>query len=381
MAEPNRSGSAALGRPPRVSVVLPVHKSEAYVGAAVESILAQSFGDWELLAADDGLSHATSAILQSFAARDARVKVVLAAGAPFVAKLSRGVALSQAGLVARMDADDIAHPDRFARQVAFLDAHPEVAVVGSAVALIDAHGHALRDVQYPESPAAVAALLATGSALAHPSVMMRRAAVLAVGSYRSAYEYAEDYDLWLRIAERYKLANLPERLLLYRQHADKLSNAFAGQQALATRVAQFAAQRRRRGSPDPTDGLTTLSPRDLGRFAPSPEERSAAALDVADAYLAEHARTGSAASLQNTLECLEQVGSGATAPAHQVRTTALAAWHSVRSGRLPAAVKLAVRALSVRGASAAIAVLVRNRFTRLARSLHPTAGGTGSMPR
>src|SRR5205807_7337493 len=112
-AGPNRSSTAGPRQPPCVSVVLPVHKSEAYLAASVASVLAQSFGDWELLAIDDGLSGESSAILRSFAASDPRVRVILDAGAPFVMKLARGLALAQGKLIARMDADDIAHADRF----------------------------------------------------------------------------------------------------------------------------------------------------------------------------------------------------------------------------------------------------------------------------
>jgi hypothetical protein len=333
-----------------------------------------------LLAIDGGLSEKSSAILQSFAASDPRVRVIPVAGAPFILKLARGLALAQGNLIARMDADDIAHRDRFARQVAFLEAHPEIAVVGSAVTIIDAHGQAIRDVQYPESPAAVTEFLSTGSALAHPAVMMRRDAVIAVGGYRPAYQYAEDYDLWLRMAERYRLTNLPARLLLYRQHADKLSSAFAGQQMLATRIAQFAAQCRRRGRPDPTNGLTTLSPRDLGRFALSPREISSAALDLADAYLAEYARAASSISLDRVLECLAQVDRRPTANSRLVRTTLMIAWQFARAGRLHDAMKFFARALAVRGALPAMAVLMKSRLTLLLRSLCLKALGSVAAP-
>jgi hypothetical protein len=346
IADPNQPSIAGARRPPCVSVVLPVHKSEAFLAAAVESVLAQTFGDWELLAIDDGLSDKSSAILQSFAAGDARVRVILDAGAPFVAKLARGLALAQGRLIARMDADDIAHGDRFARQVAFLDAHPEVAIVGSAVTLIDAHGRAIRDAQYPESPAAVAEALATGSALAHPAVMMRRDAVIAVGGYRTAYQYAEDYDLWLRMAERYALANLPDRLLYYRQHATKLSIAYAAEQRLATRIAQFAARCRRAGKPDPTEGLTALSPRDIDRFELSPQERSTVPLDLADALLAADASMDSPGAIERAIDILALVDVTSAPHARLVRTMMAIGYGFARRRRPVLAVKWLVRAVT-----------------------------------
>jgi glycosyl transferase family 2 len=317
-----------------VSVVLPVHKSEAYLAASIESILAQSFRDWELLAIDDGLSDKSSTILHSFAADDPRVTVIPDAGAPFVAKLVRGLALAHGELIARMDADDIAHRDRFAQQVAFLDAHPEVAVLGSAVTLIDALGRAMRDVQYPESPAAVAEFLSTGSALAHPAVMMRRDAVIAVGGYRPAYQYAEDYDLWLRMAERYALANLPDRLLYYRQHAAKLSLAYAAEQRLATLIAQFAARCRRAGKPDPTEGLTSLSPKDIDRFDLSPQERSTVPLDLADVLVAADANMDSSCAIERAVDILGQVDF-ATAPGARLVRTMMAIGYGFARRRRP----------------------------------------------
>jgi hypothetical protein len=353
-----------------VSVVLPVHKSEAYLAAAVESILAQSFGDWELLAIDDGLSSNSSAILRSFAARDPRVTVVLEAGASFIAKLVRGVALAQGELIARMDADDIAHCDRFARQLAFLDAHPEVAVVGSAVTLIDAHGKTIRDAHYPEGSAAIAEVLQTGSALAHPAVMMRKDAVIAAGGYRPAYQYAEDYDLWLRMAERFALANLPDRLLYYRQHAAKLSVAYAAEQMLATRVAQFAARCRRAGKPDPTEGLTALSPKDIDRFDLSPQERSTVSLDIADALLAADASTDSPSAIEKAVDILGQVDFAAVPGARLVRTMMAVGYGFSRRRRPLLAAKWVLRAATCHSDGLGdVCAIVANRAKRRAASL------------
>lgn len=272
--------------PPRVSVILPVCNGEPFLAEAIGSIVAQSFGDFELIAIDDGSTDASGDILDRLARGDRRIIALHQSNAGIVASLNRGLAFAHGEFIARMDADDVAHPERFARQVAFLDAHPDVAAVGCAVTLIDDAGKRLRDVDYPGAPDAVSAFLETGSALAHPTVMMRRDRVRAVGGYRAAYRHAEDYDLWLRLDERYRLANLPERLLLYRKHESKLSLTYAVEQALATRIALLAARCRRAGKPDPTDGLQELAPQDLDRFNLPTRERAGIQLDLAEAVLA-----------------------------------------------------------------------------------------------
>jgi hypothetical protein len=266
-----------------------------------------------------------------------------------------------------MDADDIAHCDRFVIQVAFLDEHPEVAVVGSAVTLIDAHGRAIRDAHYPEGPAAVAEVLRTGSALAHPAVMMRKDAVIAVGGYRPAYQYAEDYDLWLRMAERYALANLPDRLLYYRQHAAKLSVAYAAEQGLATRIAQFAARCRRAGKPDPTEGLTALSLKDIDLFDLSPQERSTISLDIADALLAADASTDSPSALERAVAILGQVDFAAAPGARLVRTMMAICYGFARRRRPVLAAKWLLRAATCHSDGVGdVCAIVVNRAKRRA---------------
>jgi Glycosyl transferase family 2 len=333
--EPDQTRAARAS--PRISVVLPVYNAQAFLDAAVDSVLAQTFGDFELLAIDDGSTDATAAILDRLARRDRRMIVVRQANAGIVAALNHGLALARGEFVARMDADDVACPERFARQAAFLDAHPDVAVVGSAITLVDAQGRTIRHVQYPESPAAAAAFLATGSPLAHPAAMMRRAAVLAVGGYRRAFEYAEDYDLWLRMAERHSLANLPDRLLLYRQHGAKLSFSRAAEQALATGLARVAASRRRAGQPDPTAGLAALSLADLDRLGLSPQEKAAVILDIVDACLAVDFWRGESEHLDRVVELLRGLDVDAAPRSRLVRARLMVGRRLAHRGRLLAA--------------------------------------------
>ena len=154
---------------PRISVVMPVFNGGSYLAAAVESILKQSFNDFELIVIDDGSTDKTACVLAGFARSDGRIRVIGQANTGVVASLNRALDLARGEYVARMDADDVSLPSRFELQVAFLDTHPEVAVVGSAITLIDEEGSAIRDVDYPLAPMEVFEfLIQVGCALAIP---------------------------------------------------------------------------------------------------------------------------------------------------------------------------------------------------------------------
>jgi glycosyltransferase involved in cell wall biosynthesis len=235
---------------PQVSVVLPVWNGERYLRQAIESILEQDFKNFELVIVNDGSTDGTASILAEYSA-DERVRVHTQENCGLVAALNTGVELARAGLIARMDADDISLPNRLRLQYAFMEAHPEVAVLGSSITLIDAVGRQRKTQTYPQGPEAVAASMLQGCALAHPAVMMRRAAVIKVGGYRQAFQHAEDYDLWLRIMGNHRIDNLPEALLRYRIHPESVSLVHNTQQALGALTARYAYLRRSAGQPDP----------------------------------------------------------------------------------------------------------------------------------
>jgi glycosyltransferase involved in cell wall biosynthesis len=232
---------------PSVSVVMAVYDAEPYLALAIESILAQSFRDFELIAVDDGSRDGSLAILERFAARDPRVRVIRRAHGGLVPTRNAALAEALGEFVAVMDADDVAHPERLARQVAHLRAHPEVLVVGAEVEIIDPDGWPIRKGGVPLEHAGIdAALMAgRGEALCHPVATFRRDALLAAGGYREGIPHAEDLDLYLRLAERGRLANLPDTLLRYRHHLRKTSNSCAGEHRRVTNAVLRDARRRR----------------------------------------------------------------------------------------------------------------------------------------
>ncbi|WP_294240133.1 glycosyltransferase [uncultured Sphingomonas sp.] len=270
---------------PRITVALSVYDNAAYLSAALDSILAQSFGDFELLAVNDGSTDGSAAILDDYAARDSRVRVIHQANQGLIPSLNRIVEAARAPYIARMDGDDIALPERFARQVAFLDAHPDHGVVGTQIRGITPTGALRQDhvVDHPVDFDRIVEALASdrpGSPLCHPSVMMRRDLVRAVGGYRAAYRHCEDYDLWLRLAERTRMANLSERLMLYRYSDTQVSHRHVLSQNYGAAIARLARTERLAGRVDPSENWQTLPPVDaldqaFGREGPAAQVRAA----------------------------------------------------------------------------------------------------------
>ena len=215
-----------------VSVVMPVYNAGRYLRPAVESVLAQSFEDLELIAVDDGSKDQSLAVLREFEAKDRRVRLISRANTGIVGALNDGLAAAKGELVARMDSDDLSTPDRFEKQVGFLRGHPDHVLVGSQVMLMDSDGASLcpkRDTEYTHE-AIDAAHLGGRWPLVHPTVMMRRDAVEKVGAYRAKYQWLEDLDLFLRLAEVGKLASLKDVLLHYRLHTGSVCHTREGDQ-------------------------------------------------------------------------------------------------------------------------------------------------------
>ena len=234
-------------RTPRVSVLLVARDAELYIGQAVESLLAQTFADFELLIYDDGSSDESAETLERAAGRDLRVQLFREEPQGLTYWLRQGVEDARGELLARMDADDVAHPERLARQVAFLDRHPECLAVGCDALLVDPERRPIRRLGVHTGHEAIEAelLRGRGDAILHPSVVMRRAEVRAVGSYRTEFRVSQCLDLFLRLAERGRLANLSEPLLEYRQHLAKVSGERKGEQRRTQDAILREAYRRR----------------------------------------------------------------------------------------------------------------------------------------
>jgi glycosyltransferase involved in cell wall biosynthesis len=241
---------------PAVSVIMPVRNGAVWLAESVASIQAQDFAGFELLIVDDGSTDATPALLASFAAADPRIRVFHQPPQGIVAALNTAIAQARAPYLARLDADDRARPDRLSKQLAFMDAHPEIGLLGTWAEVIDGAGTRVGCLAPPAGPARLARVLARTNPFVHSSVMMRTALVRRLGGYRAAFRAAEDYDLWLRMAEAAGVANIAEDLVQYRRHAASQSQRDAVRQAFSGRLAQRAAAARRSGAPDLAAALT-----------------------------------------------------------------------------------------------------------------------------
>ena len=233
---------------PLVSVLMPAYNAERYIAQAVDSILQQSFPDFEFLIVNDGSTDGTLSILQDYADRDRRIRLVSRpnSGRGVASVRNDLVRMARGELLALMDADDIAVSNRLELQVAFLHDHPEVGAVGGSIIDIDDAGRELIKVDYPLIDAEIQDALLSGRCLmANPTIMTRRSLVLGVGGYREEMLELEDMDLWLRIGEHAQLANLPETLLYYRIHERSKSHVYiADQERFTRKAAEDAATRR-----------------------------------------------------------------------------------------------------------------------------------------
>jgi glycosyltransferase involved in cell wall biosynthesis len=206
---------------PAVTVLMPVYNGARFLAGAMESVLGQTFGDFELLAINDGSSDQTAEILAS--SRDPRVRIVEnGRNLGLIASLNKGLDLARGDYVARMDQDDLALPKRLEKQVHFLSASPRTGLCGTWFRTFG--GTRSTVVRPPARADDMAARLFYESPLAHPTVMFRRALFAEHGlRYSHEYPHAEDYELWTRVAGLTELANLPEVLLQYRRHDEQVS--------------------------------------------------------------------------------------------------------------------------------------------------------------
>jgi len=232
---------------PLITVVMPVYNAERYLQQAIDSIQAQTLVNWEMIIYDDESTDASRSIIEQYARRDQRIRPFYKKHAGYVKWLNEGIALAKGELIARMDADDISHPTRFESQAEYLKQATGCVAVGSWFQSIDADGDVISVGKRPATHEAIEAwhLGGRGGAIMHPAVMYRKRDVEALGGYRSRFEPAEDYDLFLRLGEIGRLANIEQVLLSYRLHSKSVSYSQSARQVDAMKIAIKEAYCRR----------------------------------------------------------------------------------------------------------------------------------------
>lgn len=206
---------------PKVSILMPVYNAEQYLSQALDSIVSQSFEDWELILINDGSTDRSESIIMDY--DDERIFYIKnPVNLKLIKTLNKGIDYCGGQYIARMDADDICHPDRLKRQVEFLDSHPQVLMCGTAAAVIDNSGKKTGHIHNLTSDDYLQINLMFSPSFIHPSMMIRTE-VLKQNKYDEAYKHVEDYELWCRIAKLGKVANIDDELLQYRWHDSNVS--------------------------------------------------------------------------------------------------------------------------------------------------------------
>jgi glycosyltransferase involved in cell wall biosynthesis len=240
-----------------------VFNGQSFLAEALESILGQTFRDLEFVVIDDGSIDRTAEILSRYASQDQRMRVYRHENRGRAESLNVGISLAQGKYIARMDADDVALPNRLQEQVDFMECHPEVGLLGGPIELIDRGGRVLGTITPPLNDSEIRSAMLRYNPF-HPTVLIRTTVVLDAGGYRKLLMDADDYDTYLRISERSQLASLDEPIQQYRIHPNQVSVRNMRHQALCVLAARKAALLRSRGYADPLFEVQEITPQLLG---------------------------------------------------------------------------------------------------------------------
>ena len=231
-----------MSSPPLLTVLMPVYNGADYLAESIETILGQTLQSFEFLILNDGSKDGSQAILEDYAARDPRIRVVQQANMGLAATLNKGMAMAQGEFIARQDQDDLSAPERLEKQLAYMQAHPKCALLGTRASIWADRTPTDRAHDHPVLNTVLKLDLLFNNPFVHSSVMLRRQAVLDLGGYTTDRERQppEDYELWARIGRAARVANLPERLLVYREAPQSMSRT--GENPFQSRLVLLSAE-------------------------------------------------------------------------------------------------------------------------------------------
>ncbi len=217
--------------PPTISVLMSVYNGELYLAEAIESILEQSFTNFEFIIVDDGSTDDSIEIIEQYAEADKRIRTVfLNENRGLANALNYGLAHAEGQYIARMDSDDISLPTRFEQQINYLEEHPHIGLLGSRMQVVDKRKTPLFEFDVPLEHSLIVWNIFFGRTFAHPSVMIRREIIESVKGYNASLTAAQDVDLWARLVGLTTFCNLQDKLVIYRTHDRATSVGKAEQQ-------------------------------------------------------------------------------------------------------------------------------------------------------
>lgn len=239
-----------------ITVLMSVYNGERWLAESIQSVLNQTFSDFEFLIVDDGSSDGTAQILNEIAITDHRVRIIKKHNTGLADSLNCGIAEAKGVWIARQDADDVSEPGRLLKQWQAVQSMPSVVLTGSAFVLINDEGREGRRYRLPRSNTRLASWLSTGKRFfPHSSAFFNRDIVQRIGGYRQRIKRAQDRDLWLRLSEVGEIACIGEPLVKIRKHDDQISHDEGGQrQLIDSSVASASYWLRKYGLSDPVEG-------------------------------------------------------------------------------------------------------------------------------
>lgn len=224
--------------PSTLSVVMSVYNGERFLKSAIESILNQTFEDFEFIIVNDGSTDQTEIMLNSYS--DKRIKIIRQQNTGLTKALNTGLSIARGQFVARMDADDLCSNDRFDKQISILKNNPNVGIVGTFARYIDLAGKDLGFTLFPIDSLDVNKYLREkGNCFVHGSMMMRRQALIDIGFYDEFFKYAQDYDMLLRMITKFKVVNIPKYLYSLRIQTDSITNKNYKSQCVYAKLAKL----------------------------------------------------------------------------------------------------------------------------------------------
>jgi GT2 family glycosyltransferase len=290
---------------PLVSVVMVACNVDRFLAESVESILAQTFSNFEFVIVDYGSADSSKNIISCYAEKDPRVRMHQIPQCGLGDARNAACSLARGRYIALMDADDVALPQRLQLEVAFMEKHPSVGLLGGGVQWINAEGRALYISCYPTDDIELRKAMVTCSPFWQPTVLLRREVFVRTGGYRDAFAPAEDYDLWLRVTEHCRCANLEDVVLKYRIHPHQVSLRRRKQQTLGILAARRSAAMRQDGERDVFNSVDLLTPKVLTELGVTESMQEQALMFDSRCWIRHMTMAGEmSAALDNAVELL-----------------------------------------------------------------------------